>query len=291
MHVTDPERLPDIENRSSSGALEAAGFEWMRREHLLDPKRRFELINGLVLHRSDHSQRHDRVVAELARRLAEADVNEQLEVTVDRELRFEALDAVVTPDIVVSLGVEVPSLIVEVSDHAPRLDGMEKARLYARAGVEQYWHIDLAWTMLDVQPPARGWLRHARRRATSRGVPDLLRAATGALPRRTARSEQRGRVKRPARSRGADFATKHRACCASSCPHEYLRLRIDLGDADVFSYERVPLPSAALPGLRPARGRVGAPRRSPRVDGALLDTQQCCGTTATDNAGDTDVIW
>lgn len=150
MHLADPERLPDLETGLHLVRWKVPGFEWMRREHLLDPKRRFELVDGLVLHRSDHSQRHDRVVAELARRLAEAAVNEQLEVAVDRELRFERLDAVVTPDIVVSRGVEVPSLIVEVSDHAPRLDGMEKARLYARAGVEQYWHIDLAWTMLDV---------------------------------------------------------------------------------------------------------------------------------------------
>jgi Uma2 family endonuclease len=150
MHITDPQRLPDIETGLHLVRWKVPGFEWMRREHLLDPKRRFGLVDGLVLHRSDHSQRHDRVVAELARRLAEADVNEQLEVTIDRELRFETLDAVVTPDIVVSRGLEVPSLIVEVSDHAPRLDSMEKARLYGRAGIEQYWHIDLAWTMLDV---------------------------------------------------------------------------------------------------------------------------------------------
>lgn len=155
MHVTEPDRLPDIDTGLHVVRWKVPGFLSMREAQLLDPRRSFELVDGLVLHRSDRSQDHDDVVTELARRLAEAPLDGAPTVEIDRELRFEALDAVVTPDIAVLERHQVPRLVVEVSDDAPRLDAMEKAHLYARAGVELYWHIDLAWTMFGIHTHPR----------------------------------------------------------------------------------------------------------------------------------------
>lgn len=146
MHVTDPEPLPEIDTGLPVVRWKAPGFVQMRESALLDPKRQFELVDGLVLHRHCGSPRHDAVVAQLVDRLRAADAS--MDVRTDFELVLDDLDAVVSPDVSVWDRSPTPSLVVEVSDDAPRLDAQEKARLYARAGVATYWHIDLAWTML-----------------------------------------------------------------------------------------------------------------------------------------------
>jgi len=133
------------------------GFQEMRRTQLLSHKCRFELIEGMVLHRSGGSRRHDRMVAEVASRLRVADP--LTDVVVDHELEFDDLDSAVTPDIVVFEGGDLPALVVEVSDDAPRLDAQEKANLYAKAGIPTYWHIDMSWEMFYVHrsPWSRGY--------------------------------------------------------------------------------------------------------------------------------------
>jgi len=150
MHSPDAISLPDVDNGLQIVRWHVSGFEQMRRSELLYRKARFELVDGLILHRAEGSFRHDRVVAELARRLELAYDGTDLAVAVDSELEFGEHDAVVSPDIVVACSGEAPRLIVEVSDDAPRLDAQEKPRLYARVGVEEYWHIDLAWRVLRV---------------------------------------------------------------------------------------------------------------------------------------------
>lgn len=146
MHSTTPLSLPEVDTGLHLVRWNTRGFLHMRKLELLDRKGEFELVDGLVLHRAAGSQRHDRVVAELARRLERTTAD----VAIDAELCWRRLDAVVTPDIVVRRAGKPPRLIVEVSDDAPRLDAQEKARLYARARVEEYWHIDLAWRFIQI---------------------------------------------------------------------------------------------------------------------------------------------
>ncbi len=149
MHGSDPVSLPDVDHGLHLVRWKVSGFDEMRRLELLDRKAQFELVDGLILHRDAGSPRHDRVVAELTRRLETA-YRSSADVAVAEEVRFDDLDAVVVPDVVVRSGSAPPSLIVEVTDEAPRLEAQEKARLYARAGVEEYWHTDLAWQILWV---------------------------------------------------------------------------------------------------------------------------------------------
>ncbi len=148
MHSPDPLSLPDVDTGLQVVRWKVCGFEQMRRLELLDPKSQFELVDGLILHRDVGSERHDRVVTELARRLSDACAG--WDVLVDEELVYEELEAVVVGDIVVLNEGVAPRLVVEVSDDTPRLAAQEKARLYARAGVEEYWHIDLAWRFLQI---------------------------------------------------------------------------------------------------------------------------------------------
>lgn len=146
MHSPTPLSLPEVDSGLHLVRWNTRGFLRMRQLQLLDRKGEFELVDGIVLHRDAGSRRHDRVVAELARRLERA----AADVAVGAELCWRKLDAVVTPDIVVRRAGKPPRLIVEVSDDAPRLDAQEKARLYARARVEEYWHIDLAWRFVQI---------------------------------------------------------------------------------------------------------------------------------------------
>jgi Uma2 family endonuclease len=157
MHHPDPLSVPDVDNGLQVVRWKLRGFDEMRRTQLLDRKSQFELVDGVVLHRDVGSESHDRVVAELARRLVRA--YPEWEVLVDEELRWEEHAAVVVADVVVLADGIAPRLVVEVTDDTPRLAAQEKARLYARAGVEAYWHIDLAWRFLQIHrsPYDDGW--------------------------------------------------------------------------------------------------------------------------------------
>jgi Uma2 family endonuclease len=145
MHDSEPTMVPDVENGLPVLRWTVGGFLSLR-EHQLNPRYQYELMDGFVLHHGGHSAQHDAVISELARRLR---IHSKGALGTGPELCFDDFSAVVRPDIVVSDGL-VPELIVEVSDDAPRLDGLEKARLYARVGVEHYWHVDLAWRSIKI---------------------------------------------------------------------------------------------------------------------------------------------
>lgn len=65
-----------------------------------------------------------------------------------------------------------PALIVEIAQSSLRLDRTRKAAIYARAGVEDYWIVNLVDRVLEVQrEPAR--LEPARRRWGYRSIQTL----------------------------------------------------------------------------------------------------------------------
>jgi hypothetical protein len=157
MHDDEPIDLPDPERGLRMIRWNARGFDELRRRELLSRECEFELVEGLILHREWGSRRHDRVRDEVARRL---EAIGEYAVAIDQELRLDDLDSVLIPDISVLAAVGPPRLIVEISDTAPRLDALEKERLYARAGVEEYWHIELDWMV---------WRTHSRPHADGYG--------------------------------------------------------------------------------------------------------------------------
>ena len=118
--------------------------------------RRFELINGDVIDKMGQSARHSYVISELnamlAARLDPRSVRVQLPLEVHRSERDYSEPE---PDIAVLVAADAAyrirhprgdelQLVVEVADSSLRGDLTIKRDLYARAGVPEYWVLDIA---------------------------------------------------------------------------------------------------------------------------------------------------
>ena len=136
---------------------------------------RLELLDGLLAVREPQGSRHAtgirRVVAALRRALGEAwQVDSQLPIALDDESEPEPDVAVVPggPESYRDAHPSRPVLIVEVAESSYRIDHSYKASLYARAGVPEYWLVDVVLETVEVHrtPEAssdaiHGW-RYAR---------------------------------------------------------------------------------------------------------------------------------
>ena len=117
-----------------------------------------ELLHGLLVVREPQGGRHAmgvRMVEEALRRIFHTgwDVRGQLPIALDPDSEPE-------PDVSVVPGSfrdyptahpTSPVLLVEVADTSLALDRGEKAAVYARAGVREYWIVDLIDAQLEVR--------------------------------------------------------------------------------------------------------------------------------------------
>jgi Uma2 family endonuclease len=139
-------------------------YEQLIDRGIFQPGERLELIGGQLLVREPQGGAHALGIELVAEALREAfgttaRVRVQLPIALDEESEPE-------PDVsVVSGPLEdadpaLPSralLIVEVSDSSLTLDRTEKASLYARAGIADYWILNLVERVLEVhREPAPG---------------------------------------------------------------------------------------------------------------------------------------
>ncbi len=131
--------------------LEASGF---------DEDARVELLGGLLAAMSPKTRAHENAVTWLARWLMQAVDLDVFEVRVASPLTLE--DSEPEPDLaVIALSAPRPyhpataSLIIEVSASSLRRDLGAKAELYARAGVPEYWVVDLDHRQLVVKRDLR----------------------------------------------------------------------------------------------------------------------------------------
>ena len=115
------------------------------------PENRTELIEGEIIEKMGAGPAHSNTVAELGDVLAALfgrgyHVREEKPITI--------LDSEPEPDLAVVTGTRArfftrhPDgnevvLLVEVSDSSLPLDSVRKARLYARAGISEFWILDL----------------------------------------------------------------------------------------------------------------------------------------------------
>lgn len=150
---------------------------WTRPEYdrlvecgVLTTGERVELLDGLLVVREPQGGRHAmavRMVEEALRAVFHTgwDVRSQLPIALDPDSEPE-------PDVSVVAGSfrdyptahpTSPVLVVEVADTSLTLDRGEKAALYARAGVREYWIVDLANGELEVRrdPDAEAGGRYA----------------------------------------------------------------------------------------------------------------------------------
>ena len=123
---------------------------------MFEPSERLELLDGVLMVREPQGSRHAagirRVLAALHRALGDTwQIDSQLPIALDEASQLEPDVAVVPSD---------PShyrdahparavLIVEVADSSYRIDREYKASLYARAGIQECWIVDLAGQSLE----------------------------------------------------------------------------------------------------------------------------------------------
>jgi Uma2 family endonuclease len=137
---------------------------WTRLEYerlvewgVFKPGERVELIDGLLLVAEPQGRRHAatirRLLAVLRRVLGDDwQIDSQLPIALDDASEPEP-DVAVVPRDPAAYRDAHPSralLIVEVAEASYRIDREYKASLYARAGVPEYWIVDLAREALEV---------------------------------------------------------------------------------------------------------------------------------------------
>ncbi len=124
---------------------------------VFQPEERLELIDGLLVVREPQGSRHAaairRVLAALRGALGDAwQIDSQLPIALDPDSEPEP-DVAVVPCDADAYRDAHPSravLIVEVAEASYRVDHEYKASLYARAGVVDYWIVDLVRDALEV---------------------------------------------------------------------------------------------------------------------------------------------
>ncbi len=161
---------------------------WMRTEYerLVDQgmfreHERLELLDGLLVMREPQGSRHGAGVAALCAVLARAfgagfHVRPQLPIALDDTSEPEP-DVVVVPGVpwdYVSSHPSAPVLVVEIAETSLSIDRAHKGSLYARAGIADYWIVNLAEALLEIYrepapaPSARsGWEYRSIQRLTS----------------------------------------------------------------------------------------------------------------------------
>jgi|SRR5580693_3043559 Uma2 family endonuclease len=133
-----------------------------------------ELINGLLVeHMSPQGPEHTAIVMRLSRHFANAEgwlmVQLPLEVPPDSEPEPDL--ALIEQEPSPERHARTALLVAEVSVSTHKLDRGSKAELYARAGIDSYWLVDVPAKTVEVrtQPTPEGYLR-----CTDYGIDELV---------------------------------------------------------------------------------------------------------------------
>jgi Uma2 family endonuclease len=115
---------------------------------------RVELIRGVVVEMSPQNTPHANVIEALTQLLlpplvGRANVRVQLPFAAGNDSLPEPDLAVVAPDRNKGAHPDRAFLIIEVADASLKLDRQEKAELYARAGVPEYWVVNVAGRIIE----------------------------------------------------------------------------------------------------------------------------------------------
>ena len=154
-----------------------AQYELMTEAGVFDGKhrQRVELIRGEIRHMTPIGIRHGAVVDRLARLSIELLPSDRATVRIQGMLTLPALESAPEPDLLwlapkdYFQGHPEPEdvlLVVEVAESSLAEDTGEKARLYAEAGIADYWVVNLAADSVEVfrDPQAGGYGSRQTRR-------------------------------------------------------------------------------------------------------------------------------
>jgi Uma2 family endonuclease len=145
--------------------LTRARYDQMVEAGILGPEDQVELLDGLLVAREPQGNRHTIVLA-LVRAALERAFGRGYWIREEKPVALDDLSAP-EPDLVVVRGrprdylpighPSHPLLIVEVAVTSLALDRFRKGALYARAGIEDYWVVNLKAEVLEVyRQPVRG---------------------------------------------------------------------------------------------------------------------------------------
>ena len=138
--------------------LTRARYDQIVEAGILGPDDHVELLDGLLVAREPRGRRHAVVVA-LVRGALERAFGRSYYIREEKPVALDDLSEP-EPDLVVVRGrprdylrkghPSSPLLIVEVAETSLRLDRMRKGALYARAGIVDYWVVNLRARILEV---------------------------------------------------------------------------------------------------------------------------------------------
>ena len=203
--------LPADTGKNSLGSVNEAAREirqyplrWSLKEYfglvhrgVLRPDDRVELLEGLIVAMSPQNPRHATGIR-LAHLVLQRLLGERATVQVQLPLILGAHSAP-EPDVAVVPGCALdytethPTtalLIVEIADCSLVQDRLTKAAIYARAGIPEYWIVNLVVDRIEIfRKPVRKRGRYARTAAACRGdrielvaFPDMSVAVDDLLP-------------------------------------------------------------------------------------------------------------
>lgn len=165
---------------------------------VIEPDDRVELLEGVIVARTPQNPPHAFVTAKLTRllsaSLAEVSIRVQLPLEVSRFSVPEPDFAVVRgcPEDYLASHPTTALLVIEVADSTLPQDRITKGRLYAAAGLPEYWIVNLRQPSVEVyRIPIRAERRYAERRVVLAGeriepvaIPGLSIAVADVLPPR-----------------------------------------------------------------------------------------------------------
>lgn len=134
-------------------------FDRMLDSGILGPDERLELMDGIVIEREPMNAAHASIVARLTKRLQQALRDRALLwpqlpiVASPRSKPFPDVALVLPRDDFYTARLPIPEevfAIVEVSDSMLDYDRGEKLPMYARAGIPEYWVIDVKAKSVEV---------------------------------------------------------------------------------------------------------------------------------------------
>ena len=162
--------------------------EMIRRGDFGDSDNRFELLFGEICVMPLPEPPHESAVDELAEWSIRSLPAEAARVRIQNTLGIPALDSVTLPDVAwmrrrdYSTQRPLPEdvlLVIEVSDTTLSIDRGKKAKLYAQAGIADYWIINLPKRCLEIRRDPEGevyrtvQIPSSRRRGAAARFPDV----------------------------------------------------------------------------------------------------------------------
>ena len=165
---------PALEAATSPYRLSRAEYDRAVEAGVFEPDARLELIDGALLAMTPQGSRHAAAVSLTARELRKV-FGDRVEIRIQSPLALGD-DSEPEPDVAVVPGSArdyrdrhpaEAMLVVEVADTSLHRDRTVKPRLYARAGIPEYWLISLPDARVEVhrEAVAGGYARRSIHRA------------------------------------------------------------------------------------------------------------------------------